>query len=174
MADANGYTPTERRIIDLHDCGSLNLAKQSSLDSLLSIFQVSCKNKKGQWDHPQMHLVMWDNDTAVCHVGLLLRRVKCDDNEVMLGGICGVTTRKDLRRQGLASKLLADAVERLKLRIGIGVIGLICSPLKVGFYSRFGFVQFKGVAMFSRSSHLPLMLIGGEGVKSMDLCGLPW
>ncbi len=73
----------------------------------------------------------------VCHVGFYLRKAKWGDKTVKIGGIGGVITRQDSRRQGYASAAISIASAEMKADdADFGL--LFCEPHNFGFYRGLG------------------------------------
>ena len=80
----------------------------------------------------------------VCHVGVYARQAKWGDDTVRIGGIGGVITRQDSRKQGYASAAMGVAVAELRDKEGADFALLVCEPHNFGFYRRLGWRQFIG------------------------------
>lgn len=60
------------------------------------------------------HVCAFENDKLICRVILYKRKIEFEGQPLILGGIGGVCTIPEKRRQGLATKLLKMAMTELK------------------------------------------------------------
>ena len=135
------------------------------------------------WAYADKRVLVADaQGDVVCHVGLFLRDAMWDDRAVRIGGIGGVATRADSRRQGLATSAMRKAAEELTaVRVDFGL--LFCERRHVAFYQRLGWHAFKGEVFaeqpegrirFDVTSPMALDLELAPRSGVLDLCGLPW
>jgi aminoglycoside 2'-N-acetyltransferase I len=123
---------------------------------------------------------------VVCHVGVYVRDARWDNRPVRMGGIGGVATRADRRRQGLAGSAMRKAADELRAE-GVDFALLTCAPDLMPFYRRLGWSPFQGDIFVEQPQQsrvrldrlnvtgpmvLDLELAPRSGV--LDLCGLPW
>jgi aminoglycoside 2'-N-acetyltransferase I len=132
----------------------------------------------------EQRVLVWNAmNELVCHVGVYLRQAKWADREVRIGGIGGVITREDARKQGHASTAIRLAVAEMRDAGGADFALLVCEPHNFAFYCGLGWRQFRGDlfceqpggrvrfdAMTPFVFDLRLAPQGG----AIDLCGLPW
>lgn len=86
-------------------------------------------------------LFITDNDTVVGKISLYKRSVRFGNSMITLGGIGGVCTHPDFRGQGIASKLMTQAMRGLMNRDCD--VAFLCTDIesswKVNMYGKFGF-----------------------------------
>jgi hypothetical protein len=136
------------------------------------------------WANAERRILVWnDADELVCHVGLYVRQAKWADSTVTIGGIGGVITRQDSRKQGHASAAMRMAVAELKDKHGADFALLVCEPHNFAFYRGLGWRQFAGDIFAEQPGGrvrfdamtpfvFDLRLSPQDG--AVDLCGLPW
>jgi aminoglycoside 2'-N-acetyltransferase I len=124
-----------------------------------------------------------DGSELICHVGLHLRDVTWDGRAVRVGGVGGVVTRADRRRNGLATAAMKRAAQEIGEVDKADFALLFCQPPNFAFYQGLGWRQFEG-EVFVEQPHgrvrfdvmpafvLDLRLQPRSGV--IDLCGPPW
>lgn len=92
------------------------------------------------FSEPEAWLLVFEEDKLTGRLLLHKRKIAFANKEVTLGGIGGVCTRRDRRRQGLATKMLKKAVRILK-NWGCDIAYLCANIDKSGsLYSKTGFV----------------------------------
>ena len=79
-------------------------------------------------------LVQAEPEGVVCHVGIYRREVTWNGRKVRAGGIGGVATREDSRRNGYASIALNAAIQTLKDEGATDFALLFCEPHNAPFY----------------------------------------
>jgi aminoglycoside 2'-N-acetyltransferase I len=135
------------------------------------------------WANAERRVLAWnDRGELVCHVGFYLRQAKWNDGDVRIGGIGGVITRQDSRKQGHASTAIRTAVAEMRDH-GADFALLVCEPHNFAFYRGLGWRQFDGELFCEQPQgrvrfdvmtpfvfDLRLAPQGG----AIDLCGLPW
>jgi aminoglycoside 2'-N-acetyltransferase I len=136
------------------------------------------------WANAERRLLVWnDRDELVCHVGCYLRQAKCAGSEVRIGGIGGVITRRDSRKQGHASTAIRMAVAEMRDSGGADFALLVCEPHNFAFYRGLGWRQFAGDLFceqpggrvrFDAMTPFVFDLRLSPQAGAIDLCGLPW
>ena len=92
------------------------------------------------FSQPKAWLLVFDRDQIIGRILLHKRRVKFNNRDVILGGIGGVCTSKDRRKQGIATMMLKEAVKILK-KWGCDIAYLCAVIEKTGtLYGQVGFV----------------------------------
>jgi len=128
-------------------------------------------------------LVEAEDQGLVCHVGILRRRATLNGRPAHVGGISGVATRPDHRRQGLATIALNAALQTLKHEGSLGFALLFCEPENFAFYSARGWHPFEGEILaeqpaghgrFDALAPFVFDLVQKPRKGVIDLCGLPW
>ncbi len=128
-------------------------------------------------------LVEAEGQGLVCHVGLYRRQATLDGRPVNIGGIGGVATRDDHRRQGLATIALNAAIQTLKDEGSMGFALLFCEPNNFDFYRNRGWHPFEGEILaqqpsghgrFDAIAPFVFDLVQRPRRGVIDLRGLPW
>jgi aminoglycoside 2'-N-acetyltransferase I len=128
-------------------------------------------------------LVQVEPEGVVCHVGIYRREVKWNGRKIRAGGIGGVLTRADSRRQGYASIALNAAVQTLKDEGATDFALLFCEPHNAPFYMGRGWKPFdgeiyadqpEGRVRFTAIAPYVYDLRRAPRQGTIDLCGLPW
>ena len=92
------------------------------------------------YSQPKAWLLVFENDELTGMLLLHKRKIVFANKELTLGGIGGVCTRRDKRRQGMATMMLEEAVKILK-KWGCDIVYLCANIKKSGsLYSKIGFV----------------------------------
>lgn len=134
------------------------------------------------WAHADKRFFARLNGEAVCHAGLYLRDGRDDTRAVFIGGIGGVMTLPEARRQGCAGEVMrtvAGAMKEDDCDFGL----LFCEPQNVAFYERLGWEIFRGEVFceqptgrirFDIMHTMILPVLSLPQSNMIDLCGLPW
>lgn len=94
------------------------------------------------WRSKDTHFILYSDGQAASHVSILLRHlVRAGPQAVGVTGVAGVVTRPDLRRRGLARRLLAHALREAKSRTGSQFALLFCLPKLIALYQRLGWEE---------------------------------
>jgi aminoglycoside 2'-N-acetyltransferase I len=118
-----------------------------------------------------------------CHVGIYFRTVSWNGRKLNIGGIGGVSTREDCRRQGYASIALNAAVQTLRDHEAIQFALLFCEPHNFAFYQSRGWHPFAGEihaeqpggkVRFVAMAPFVFDFTRAPRDGTIDLCGLPW
>lgn len=92
------------------------------------------------FSQPEAWLLIFEKDEIIGQIFLHRRRIRHNDKDIVLGGIGKVCTRRDRRKQGIATMMLKEAMERLK-EWGCDAAFLCADIEKTGsLYRRVGFV----------------------------------
>lgn len=102
--------------------------------------EVLAEEEEKFFSRPRAWLIAFDKDQIIGTTALHQRRIRFDSQDIILGGVGRVCTRKDKRRQGTAASMLEEAVETLK-KWGCD-IAFLCANLKESgaLYSKARFV----------------------------------
>ena len=136
------------------------------------------------WANPDQRLFVFNGDNEItCHLAIVFRDATWDGRAVKVGGIGGVATREDCRRQGVASTAMRRAMreigETYKADFGL----LFCEPRHAPLYGALGWRPFKGDVFviqpqgrvrFDVTDPFVFDLKIAPRVGVLDLCGLPW
>jgi aminoglycoside 2'-N-acetyltransferase I len=147
-----------------------------------------------------MQLVWAGMDDTVCVVRVRLegvlassvfvtaRIILVDQQPRHAGGIRGMLTHPDYRRQGLGRAAMQRATRFMWQDLGAEVGVLLSSKMAVPFYRGLGWEVFTGPVMCEQPSGVinyselmpatPAMILASPGmprsIKIINLCGLPW
>jgi len=136
------------------------------------------------WAHADWRVLAFDRaDDIIGHVGLFLRDAIWDARKVKLGGIGGVATREDCRRQGVASAAMRRAAQEMRDTHDRDFALLFCEQRHAPVYEKLGWRKFDGDVFVMQPQGrirfdvtepyvLDMNLTPRCGV--IDLCGLPW
>jgi aminoglycoside 2'-N-acetyltransferase I len=135
------------------------------------------------WGNPDLRVIIEADEQPICHVGLYRREGIWKGRKTRIGGIGGVTTHPDFRRQGFASVALNAAVQTLKDERATDFALLFCEPHNVDFYTSRHWKPFTGEVFAQQhgdrvrfDAMLPFVfyLKRAPHEGELDLCGLPW
>lgn len=125
-----------------------------------------------------------DNDLLVSYAGVLLRNARIDDRPVRIGGVGGVKTHPEFRRQGFAAAAMQQAAAFFREQPDVAFAQLVCDPKLLDYYGRLGWREFTGevhvtqfgepeVFSFNRVMTLEVHE-PGPITGTIDLNGPPW
>lgn len=136
------------------------------------------------WANPDRRLLAFNRENEViCHLAIVLRDATCDGRAVKIGGIGGVATREDSRRQGVASTAMRRAIYELQETHKADFGLLFCEPRHASLYVTLGWHLFKGDVFviqpqgrvrFGATDPYVFDLRIAPPAGVLDLCGLPW
>ena len=165
----------------VREASELSASESASLrrldaEAFVSEDEIDLLGRKMEWAPPRWHLAYWNNDEAICHVGIILRRGTLNGVEVAIGGVEGVATSP-------ASEGLVRALDFLKeLSVDFGL--LICREELIPFYRKRGWnlytdpvaiIQSGKRTFFSLSSVMVCPIgIASKIEGTIDLNGPPW
>jgi GNAT superfamily N-acetyltransferase len=136
------------------------------------------------WAHADWRVLVFDHaEELIGHVGIFLRNATWDGRDVKLGGIGGVATRADCRRQGVASAAMRRAAREMQDIHGVDFALLFCEQRHAPVYEKLGWSKFAGDVFVMQPQGrvrfdvtdpfvLDVELVPRDGV--IDLRGLPW
>jgi GNAT superfamily N-acetyltransferase len=137
------------------------------------------------WAHADRRVLNINSDNQVIgHAGIYLRNATLDGRPVKIGGIGGVATHLDCRRQGIASEVMCQAVAAIRDAHSVDFGLLFCEPRHAPLYKRLGWQSFAGEVVveqprqgcvgFSVTDPFVFDLKIAPRAGILDLCGLPW
>jgi aminoglycoside 2'-N-acetyltransferase I len=137
------------------------------------------------WAHADMRaLVRTDEGVLISHAGAFVREGEWDGLPVTLGGIGGVVTHPEYRRQGYAREALKRALTWLHDEPKVAFAVLFTEPHNVQYYANQGWQGFAGpvvvtqpgsTAPFTKFLAMTLGIRQRAAVKGkLDLLGEPW
>lgn len=137
-----------------------------------------------QWAHADLRvLIEAPAGRLACHVGIYFRDVTWNGRKHHIGGIGGVSTREDCRRQGYASLALNAAVQTMRDHEAVQFALLFCEPHNFAFYQARGWHPFtgeiwaeqpEGRIRFEAMAPFVFDFARAPRQGTIDLCGLPW
>jgi aminoglycoside 2'-N-acetyltransferase I len=137
-----------------------------------------------QWAHADLRvLIEAPSDGLACHVGIYFRTVIWNGRKFHIGGIGGVSTRADCRRQGYASIALNAAIQTMRDHEAVQFALLFCEPHNFAFYQARGWHPFAGEIYAEQpegrirfEAMAPFVFDFGRAPRqrTIDLCGPPW
>jgi predicted acetyltransferase len=160
-----------------------NVARQRAASLLTAAFTPGAW-RGVVWATPDQSLLAFNrNKEVICHVGIVLRGAAWNGRAVKIGGISGVTTREDSRRQGVASAVMRRATQEIQENFKADFGLLFCEPRNASFHTGLGWQSFKGDVLVMQPRGqvrfdildtyvFALKMAPGTGV--LDLCGAPW
>jgi len=125
-----------------------------------------------------------DHNEVIAHAGIFLRDAMLDSRPVKIGGIGGVATRLDCRRQGVASEVVRQVVTEIRDTHDVDFGLLFCEPRHAPLYRRLGWRAFEGEVFVEQPQKgrvrftitdpfvFDLKIAPRQGL--LELCGLPW
>jgi aminoglycoside 2'-N-acetyltransferase I len=136
------------------------------------------------WANPDQRLLVFNDDhEIICHLAIVLRDATWDGRPVKIGGIGGVATRVDCRRQGVASTAMRKAVREIQETYKRDFGLLFCEPRHASLYKSLGWHAFKGAIFviqpqgrvrFDATDPYVFDLKVSPRAGVVDLFGLPW
>ena len=97
------------------------------------------------WANADLRVLIEANSGGLaCHVGIYFRTVIWNGRKFYIGGIGGVMTRPDCRRQGYASIALHAAVQTIRANEAAEFALLLCEPHNFALYEARGWHRFEG------------------------------
>ena len=138
-----------------------------------------------KWAHADARaLVKTDAGVLVSHAGAFVRKGEWDGLPVKLGGIGGVVTHPEYRRQGYARAAIKRALEWLHDEPKVAFALLFCEPHNVEYYAHQGWQTFAGTVVVRQPSGTgpftlfrPMTLSVRQRAAltgKLDLLGEPW
>lgn len=138
-----------------------------------------------QWADTPWRVLIWDDGHhLVSHVGVLTREGTLDGESVLIGGIGGVKTHPDARRQGYAGAGMRRAAAFLNEQHAVDFSLLVCQEELLTYYQRFGWRHFQGDLLVQQESgkepftfNETMVLDGRRAAPEggvIDLRGMPW
>jgi|SRR5262245_8251381 len=136
------------------------------------------------WAKPDQRLLGFNrHNEIVCHAAIFLRNATWEHRAVRIGGIGGVATREDSRRQGAARTLVQRGLKEIDETHHTDFGLLFCEPRHARLYARLGWHPFEGRVFIMQPSGrgrfavtdpyvFDLKMAPRTGV--LDLCGMPW
>jgi aminoglycoside 2'-N-acetyltransferase I len=138
-----------------------------------------------KWADPDLRVLIDAPDGELaCHAGIFFRTVTWNGQQVHIGGIGQVATRRECRRRGYASIALEAAVHTMRDHDAAQFALLFCEPPNFEFYQSRGWHPFTGAVHAEqpegriRFEVMAPMVMDlkrrAPTLGTLDLCGLPW
>jgi aminoglycoside 2'-N-acetyltransferase I len=135
------------------------------------------------WAQDDWRLLVRVDNRMVAHVGIVERTCLVNGEPVKVGGVGGVGTHPDWRRQGLAALAMRKTadfmINRLEAEFGV----LFCAHEMVPYYQRLGWKMIDAPVFFDQPGgkeqcNFPVMFLPGTKHSwpqgDVDVCGYPW
>jgi len=136
------------------------------------------------WASPQWSILVWDEDTLVSRVGLVVREIISNGETKTIGGIGGVMTRPERQDKGHATEAMREAVRLFHEEFKVAYALLFCTSRLIEFYKRLQWKPFEGQIFvqqmrgkieFSANNAMVLDVKESAPLNGViDLNGLPW
>lgn len=175
--------------INLHKVTDLTAGEAAALRALSTAVYppevaANWPGRALEWAAATWCVVCRDDDrTALCHVGIIRRDGRVNDSPATIGGIGGVMTHPDARRQGLASQCIRRAIEFFDEQ-AVDFALLVCERGLVALYEKLGWRLYPGPLFVSQHGrrerftfNLPMIhpvRSPGPTAGVIDLAGPPW
>jgi len=138
-----------------------------------------------EWTSPDWYVRARDSTgRLVSVVGILIREGTYDGRPVRIGGVGGVKTHPDARRQGCATQALARAAEFFLTEPDVAFAVLVCDRELLDYYDHRGWSEFRGTLMIRNRQAIAAFTIASVMTRpikaaeprdgTIDLCGPPW
>jgi aminoglycoside 2'-N-acetyltransferase I len=116
------------------------------------------------------------------------RWILVNERRTYAGGICGVMTRPEFRRMGLARTCMQQAMAHLRDHEQVEMALLLSSAIAVQLYAGLAWQPFQGpvwceqpdgtridfTQVMPEETPMVWLLNGGAASGTLDMCGLPW
>lgn len=176
--------------ICLHKVAELTSEEQFAVSALSSNVYPPEEEKawkKGtsiEWASTQWCAVCWGSEKqALSYVGAVIRTGMVNGALVKIGGVRGVKTHTNARRQGLASQAIERVFELFREQ-AVDFAFLVCEPNLVPLYKRLGWQSFTGDVLVTQRGkndkftfNLPMtrsVCASAPTDGVIDLMGPPW
>jgi predicted GNAT family N-acyltransferase len=142
-----GAVDTKVQILPINQ---LSPDEQSALDALrMAAYPPDTSalwpGRNREWAGPTYRALVWNRDGRLAaHAGLVLRDALANGQPVHVGGIGGVVTHPDMRRQGMAAAAMNGAVEYFRQLGDVDFVLLVCESQLLAYYASLGWQQFTG------------------------------
>lgn len=138
-----------------------------------------------KWAHADLRVLIDapEGRGLACHAGVFFRTATWNGQKVHVGGIGGVATREDCRRQGYASLALDAALHTIRANEAVKFAILFCEPHNESFYGSRGWHRFtgdvwceqpEGRVRFEAMTPYVFDIVRAPRQGTIDLCGRPW
>ena len=108
-------------------------------------------------------ILVFNKDKLLASLAVFKRKIKHNNNYILLGGVGGLRVRQDVRRQGIATKMMILAMQTLDdLNCDIAYLCANPSSFLALFYNKYGFVLLKK----------PYTFLGKSGKKYFERDGM--
>ncbi len=135
------------------------------------------------WAEAEWHVRAWMGEYLVGHVDITERHALAGGQPVWLGGVGGVVTLPEWRRQGIAAEMLRQVDQFLYHPLGADFGLLVCKRGLAPYYARQGWQAVPGPLRFDQPGGKvtfdeTVMVLPSRKTAwpagIIDLCGLPW
>jgi predicted acetyltransferase len=136
-----------------------------------------------EWDKPRWYVLARYENMLIGRIGIVKRKIRVGNSTMLVGGISGVITSPQWRKQGVAGMLLKKTAEFLSEGLNTEFGFLICRDEIAPFYLKNGWETIGASTYFMQGSEryrytqTSMILRCKERYwpqGDIDLCGLPW
>jgi GNAT superfamily N-acetyltransferase len=136
-----------------------------------------------QWDKPCWYALARYENSLIGRIGIVKRKIRVGNSTIWVGGISGVATSPEWRKQGVASMLLRKTADFLAEVLNTEFGLLVCRDEMAPFYMKNGwekieaytyFMQESGRYRYKQTSMTLRCKERNWPRGDVDLCGLPW
>jgi aminoglycoside 2'-N-acetyltransferase I len=167
---------------------AIEIIPADSLPKGLKDLLAQAYQREFSWDkmiyaEPEWFVIGTLDQKLAGQVGILQRDISVDGKLMRIGGIHGVVTEPEHRHRGVASLLMARAVDFIQHELNLPFGLLTCQPRLEAYYNRLGWKTTKEPCVFEQPegprSCGGLTMVIECGSKpwpegQIDLRGLPW
>jgi GNAT superfamily N-acetyltransferase len=137
-----------------------------------------------EWSIPECCVRIMTDDELISYTGIVLRQALHNDRSIRIGGVGGVMTHPEYRRQGIAQLGLRRSIKFFHEELNIEFALLVCKPDLIAYYSKLGWHEFNGqliVKQYGNETEFTFNRVMTYDIQSsgpitgiIDLCGPPW
>jgi predicted acetyltransferase len=152
-------------------------------DQLIQWFRDEFAYIPFKWADPEWYILALNGSELIGRLAIIDRIVLVEGQQIRVGGVSGVITKKKWRKRGVASTLMTEAVNVIEDKLNTAFGLLLCREDVSGFYNGLGwkindfstiFEQPKGKMTFPKLTMI-YSCKGNVWPKGpIDLNGLPW
>jgi predicted GNAT family N-acyltransferase len=135
------------------------------------------------WRPTTHHVLIYEGDQPVSHVGLIRDTVRIGDQQIAVGGLGGVITVPAFQGQGAAQRAIEESIRMMHEDWHLNHWMLFCFPHRKSYYERLGWVARTDAVWISQPQGrvtIPAssMVMAANGHAwpegEIEIDGLPW